>query len=369
MGKRVGTARWVESQKRWRIDVQKDGKQRSFYSSTPGRKGQREANEKADLWLDNGVDGSTKAIIMCDRFIQSLKDRKTSVDHWGQYEMYLRLYTKPKFGHKAIGKVTESTLQDIINYAHSIGNDGKGLSKKTLNNIRACLKAFIKFCRIEKVTNLYPENLRLPNDAKKSQKGALQPNDIKTLFSCDKTLWRGKERKDWYIHAYRFEAIVGLRPGELIGLDIADIRDNVCTIKRSINEKGVETTGKNDNSRRQFEVPEIGLHEIKEQRKMLLAAGVSTTVLFPDHHGYRLRQGTYRGNWIRFRDYNGISPKTPYELRHTFFSATKELPSDLIKPVGGHSEGFDGENYKHKWDGDAHRAAVMIDSVFRSILK
>lgn len=369
MGKRVGTAHWVEKRKHWRIDVQKEGKQRAFYSSAPGRKGQREANEKADLWLDDGVDGSTKAIIMCDRFIKSLKDRKTSADHWGQYEMYLRLYAKPKFGQKAIGKVTESTLQDVINYAHSIGNSGKGLSKKTLNNIRACLKSFIKFCRIEKATILYPESLRLPNDAKKSKKGALQPDDLKKLFASSKTLWRGREHEDWYIHAYRFETIVGLRPGELIGLDIADICGNVCTIRCSINERGGQTDGKNGNAQRQFEIPAIGLQEIKEQRKMLLAAGVNTTVLFPDRNGERSRQGAYRNNWIRFRDYNGISPKTPYELRHTFFSVTKELPSDLIKPIGGHSEGFDGENYKHKLDGDAHRAAVMIDSVFRSMLK
>ena len=32
----------------WRIDVQQDGKRKSFYSSRPGRTGQREANAKAD---------------------------------------------------------------------------------------------------------------------------------------------------------------------------------------------------------------------------------------------------------------------------------------------------------------------------------
>ena len=37
MGKRTNTAAWQEKQGRWRIDVQKDGKRRSFYSSTPGR--------------------------------------------------------------------------------------------------------------------------------------------------------------------------------------------------------------------------------------------------------------------------------------------------------------------------------------------
>lgn len=369
MGKRTGTAHWVESRKHWRIDVQKDGKQRPFYSSTPGRKGQREANEKADLWLDDGIDGSTKAGIMCDRFIEALKDRKTSESHWSQYEMYLRLYAKPKIGKKAIEKVTENDLQDIINYAHSVGNEGEGLAKKTLQNVRACLRSFMKFCRGAQASKLFPENLYIPNDAKKSKKGTLQPNDIKILLTHNKTLRRGAAVDDWYIHAYRFEMIVGLRPGELIGLDIRDICGVTCTIQRSINEKKVETQGKNDNAIRQFEIPEIGLREVAAQRKMLLASGVSTTVLFPDRYGNRVLQGTYRDNWKRYRDYNGISDKTPYELRHTFFSTTKTLPPDLIKPIGGHSAGFDGENYKHEVEGDAHRAAVMVNEIFTELIK
>lgn len=46
MGRRTNTATW--NGKRWRIDVQKDGARKSFYSSKPGRTGQREANAKAD---------------------------------------------------------------------------------------------------------------------------------------------------------------------------------------------------------------------------------------------------------------------------------------------------------------------------------
>ena len=34
---------------------QKDGLRKTFYSSTPGRTGQREANAKADAWLDENV--------------------------------------------------------------------------------------------------------------------------------------------------------------------------------------------------------------------------------------------------------------------------------------------------------------------------
>ena len=53
MTTRTNTAKWTGT--RWRIDVQKDGTRKSFYSSTPGRTGRRDANAKADKWLQTGV--------------------------------------------------------------------------------------------------------------------------------------------------------------------------------------------------------------------------------------------------------------------------------------------------------------------------
>ncbi len=44
MGKRTNTAKWMENQNRWQVNVQKDGVRRSFTSSKPGRTGQRKAN-------------------------------------------------------------------------------------------------------------------------------------------------------------------------------------------------------------------------------------------------------------------------------------------------------------------------------------
>ena len=55
MGRRTGTAKWIESRQHWRIDVQSDGERKSFYSAVPGRNGQREANKKADEWLDSKI--------------------------------------------------------------------------------------------------------------------------------------------------------------------------------------------------------------------------------------------------------------------------------------------------------------------------
>ena len=52
MSTRTNTAAWDEKRGHWRISVQKDGERKNFYSSTPGRTGQREANKKADRWLE-----------------------------------------------------------------------------------------------------------------------------------------------------------------------------------------------------------------------------------------------------------------------------------------------------------------------------
>lgn len=46
MGKRTNTAQWEEKYQRWRIAVQKDGVRKQFYSSTPGRTGQRKPMQR-----------------------------------------------------------------------------------------------------------------------------------------------------------------------------------------------------------------------------------------------------------------------------------------------------------------------------------
>ena len=60
MGLRTNTAIWLPNQQRWQIKVQKDGVRRTFTSAKPGRTGQREANRKADAWLDEGIASTTK---------------------------------------------------------------------------------------------------------------------------------------------------------------------------------------------------------------------------------------------------------------------------------------------------------------------
>ena len=55
MSIRTNEAKWNEKRQMWRIDVQKDGVRKSFYSTIPGRKGKIECHSKADEWLEHDV--------------------------------------------------------------------------------------------------------------------------------------------------------------------------------------------------------------------------------------------------------------------------------------------------------------------------
>ena len=48
---RKNEAKWIESRRRWQINVQKEGVRRTFTSTTAGVKGKIQAEKKADAWL------------------------------------------------------------------------------------------------------------------------------------------------------------------------------------------------------------------------------------------------------------------------------------------------------------------------------
>ena len=369
MGKRTNTAVWMDKYNRWQIKVQKDGLRKTFYSSLEGRKGQRECNEKADAWLDdNIVNSSVKVSILFEKWIDELKVT-TSKSFWRQYEGYGRNYIKPQIGAMKIGNINEQHLQEVILYAYSNGNEKNGLSDKTLRNIRACLMAFIKYTRKNKATTLFPESLYIPKAAKKSVKNILQPNDFKLLFSRTKTIYHKKEITEWYIYAYRFEVVTGLRPGELIGLKHEDIKGNICTLHGAINVYNEHTTGKNENALRSFVLSDIAIKILADQRTMLKGVKLLSPYIFPDPYGEHTKQITYYKRWRNYRDHNGISPVTLYELRHTFISANKEIPLELIKPIVGHGKDFDTfGTYGHILGDEQYRAAALINDVLAKLI-
>lgn len=355
MGKRTGTAKWVEKEQRWRIRVQKDGVRKSFYSSKPGRTGQREANAKADAWLDdNIINVSQRLDSLFDEYVEDLK-LTTSYSHWRRIESMIRVWFKPEIGRKKISVVTEQDFQTIINKGYS-----KGLAKKTLTNMRATMINFIKYCRKKKMTTMVFEDLQIPKGARTTEKQILQPKDIEILFSVDTTFLNKKVRVDEYINAYRFQVLTGLRPGELIGLRWSDIKNGIVYIKRSINCWGEETLGKNENAIRHFALSEYALRVLEDQKKFETEDSVFEIS----------NTQNYYFHWKRYCETNGLPKISLYEIRHTFVSIASVLPDGRIKSIVGHSKSMDTYGiYGHEVSGAMKDVADKLNNIFGEIIK
>lgn len=364
--KRTNTAAWIETSSRWQIKVQKDGIRKTFYSSKPGRDGQRECNAKADAWLDEGiVNTRVKVSDMAGKHMEQLR-MTTSKSHWLQQEGYYNNWILPKIGKIKIENLSEQYLQSVINDAYK-----HGLAKKTLMNIKALMMAFLKFCRASRVTTLFVEGLFVPKGAQVKEKRILQPEDIRLLFSHDTTVDHKNVIVEPFIYAFRFEVLTGLRPGEIIGLKWSDIQDGVVYLSRSINVLREVTKGKNENARRSFGLNLITNTILEQQKQLLQESGITSEYVFPGLFGEAGNQSTYYKHWCRYRDYTGIAAKSsPYELRHTFVSIVKGMPEGYLKQMVGHSKDMDTYGiYSHEVDCDIEDSAQMVQDIFNKILQ
>lgn len=367
MSERKNEAVWIEARQRWQIKVQNDGQRKTFTSKLTGKKGKADAERQADRWLEEPIYAERARVSdLLDQYVKHLKDTK-SKGHSGQYEGFVRLHIKPVIGMKRINKLTEGDLQDVIDLAYAKSK----LSDKTLRDIRGCLMNWLKWCRKHGKTKLHPDSFTIPAGAKRSEKRIVPPDGLVTLFKSSMTTWRGKPVEDWYIHAYRFEVLTGLRPGELKGLrDRDDVNGNKVSVRRAINIRGETTQGKNENALRTFQMSERAMQEVEAQRAMLRKVGIVSPYLFPAKDGGPMKHDHYYSCWQRYCEANGIPTTSLYELRHTYVSVNKEMPSGLKKMVIGHSKDMDTEGvYGHQMAGDMEKAAAYASAAFDEVLE
>lgn len=365
MKKRTNTANWCEREKRWRIYVTKDGVKRVFYSSLPGRKGQREANSKADAWLEDNIENQNiKVKDAIKLYLEDLKER-TSEGNWRPQESLINNHIIKQIGNVKVSVLNNQHLQSVINRAYKQSS----LSKKTLQNLRACLTQFLKFCRKSNYTALIPDSIDIPRSAAASEKHILQPDDLKALFACDNTMRYGNVQFEPYIYAWRFEALTGLRPGEVVGLKWSDIVGDTVHLQRSINRQREVTQGKNNNARRSFKLFPLLQGILQGQMEYMQSAGLQSDYVFCDNYGEYIIQGNYYKRWCKYRDFNGIAKVSPYELRHTFVSMVKSLPQGVVKNLVGHSKSMDTYGvYSHAVVGDMDMAADMVSEIVKNYL-
>lgn len=353
MTMRTNSAKWTGT--RWRIDVQKDGTRKSFYSSKPGRTGQREANAKADKWLTTGVSDTALRVSQAYAMWYETQQETTSEGNCRNIATRWRHWIEPNIGNKKLSTLTEQDLQNIVNKAYAAG-----LSKKTLSCICSDLRALCKFCRAAKLSTFNPEGLRVPAGARLKGKKVLQPSDLITLFNVDTTLYKGQTVPDDYINAYRFQVLTGLRPGELVGLQWGDIQGNTVHVQRAVNVRGEVTKGKNQNAVRSFVLSRMARRVLDDQRQI---TGRQESVFCI------LTEYNYYWRWKVYCKANGLTVVTPYELRHTFVSVVKTLSAGEVKGLVGHSLDMDTFGvYGHALTGEAEATAEAVEETFLKIL-
>lgn len=354
---------WHEKYNRWQVNVTINGKRKSFYSSTPGRAGKHEAEEKAAKWFDVGANTDGKVSEIWALYLDHIK-ATTGTANYGKVESIGRNYVIPLLGKKKLSKLRPLDWQSVIN-----SQAERGLSHKSLCIIRSYCHSFV----IWAVKNEYVAtwaDLDIPRNAKRGERATASPEELRRIFSCDTVVKRGKTRPEWYVHAYRMIVINGLRRGECAGIREEDIENGVLSIRRSINKFGEITEGKTINAQRRIGLSAISITIIEQQRRMKREAGIVSPWLFCDPDGNPINTNSLQLEWSRhYAQQLGIKC-TLHELRHTFISAVKaDLPLPLLKALVGHATDTDSIGiYGHEYGDDLQRSAQIIDRVFDNLI-
>ena len=340
--------------KRWRIREMREGRTFSFSSSVPGTRGRKEVIRKYEQWYYGEASGSKTVGRVAQEFLEDVKARRGETSEaYIQYERYVRLYIAPKIASMKICKVTLRDWQSVINEARG---RNKALSEKTLKNLRGIIKGIIKFGYEDYQCELLRGNLYIPKGHSRKEKEILQKDDARRLL---------EESDLWYHPLFCFLLLTGMRPGEALGLQVDDVKQNIVNIKRSVNASGQITEGKNENARRVVPIGNMTREILDKTIERNERYNLGTKWIFCSPDGSMGNQSTMRNHWEKLKKERDL-PGTVYSLRHTFISMMKNvLPEQSIKDIVGHSVSMTTfETYGHFVDGDQQRAADIIDLTF-----
>ena len=343
----MATAKW--DGQRWRIRVTKNGNTRSFSSSTPGRKGRQEVEEKARKYgrlssLATFGDAWT-------RYLEEL-EFVSGPEHVQNTESIGRLYLLPALEHEKVVELHPYDYEHII--FHLKKRDGSPMAKKSLQNIRATIINFNKFCVRAGLLETPVSEIRIPKDAPKVGKVILQPDQAKRLFH--------EFEDEWYINLWRWMLATGCRPGEVFGLKWLDIRDGLVHIERAYNYRGRMTEGKNRNARRCFALNSVLEGILNDQKNRTWR--LNSEFVFCNHAGKVARQTDAIHSWNRIASTLGTLA-SPYSLRHTYISyMASAMPEDVIKRLVGHSASMDTYGvYGHAVNGQDEKDAELSNII------
>lgn len=358
----MATVIWNEKKEKWSLRVQIDGVAKEFSCKKPGIQGKKEVLKKYREYIERGSTSSTKLTVRVayGKFLESAQNRLgENSDTYIKHERHGRLYILPAVGPKKVHTLTKADFQEILNTAEPHDKRTAILSKKTLQNIRESINAFVNYCVDNGyIEPFYGSPLYIPKGHPTIGKEIIQPNDIRELL----------KPSDLHYHkAICFLVCTGLRPSECLGLKWSDIDRDVFRIRRGINTRNIITEGKNKNAKRIVPLTAIARQILalqKEETQHLRSEWVFCNMV-----GGPGNQHTMYNQMIALGKERGFH-SSPYGLRHTFASLFKDsnMSEFMFKQIFGHSASMDTFGvYGHMVDGDMKKAADVIELKFKNL--
>lgn len=125
-----------------------------------------------------------------EEFLADQKNR-TGTANWKKHEYIGRLYLIPQIGNIKLSNVTPNMWRKCIDAGCKAG-----LSRRSLQNIKLSVSAFINFARHERwgIGLLEKGDLVIPQNTPLPERHILQPDALKKLFTIDTIMhWGRKE--------------------------------------------------------------------------------------------------------------------------------------------------------------------------------
>lgn len=341
-----------------------DGTYRARYRDTSGKEHARHFRRKVDAqrWLDE-----VTAAVVTGNYVDPRSSRATVRAYaveWQRVQVgrdatlvildnALRLHVLPELGDKAMGSVRRSDIQGLVKSLQA-----EGLSPGTIRNIYDAAARMFGAAVDDRVIPASPcRRIVLPTRDERD----VVPPTLEQVRAIESGM------QQWGA-AVVVLAGSGLRIGELLGLQVADVDflRRTIRVERQRLQSGTIGPTKSPKSVRTVPVGQVVIDSLAVH----LAAHPSDGPLFLDELDRApLTYRQWKPLWAAAAASAGVE-FTTHGLRHFYASALIAGGASVrqVQAVLGHSSAvITLRTYAHLWPGDDDRTRSIIDAVFGAV--
>jgi integrase len=310
----------------------------------------RTAGVKADRGLPQGDNRVTIATVL-DRWLKSRRRTDKAANTIAQYEWAIVTHLKPALGRKRLIELTADDVEDML-----ADRAAAGAARNSLIRLRSVLAMAVDRATREGLVDRNVARLADVPAAPKRDSRSLTIGQAKALLAAAET--------DRLRAGYVTMLMLGLRPGELLGLRWSDVDldDGVIHVRQGL-KRGHRTRLelgdlKTKGSRRSLGAPGPVVEALRAHRRRQLEermkagpAWVDLDLVFTTQIGTWIEPRAFRRYFDRVSDAAGLGKWHPNELRHSMvslLSAAGVAEEDLADVAGHVTTRMTHQVYRHQ---------------------